>query len=233
LPNVVPELERRFAAMIFDFDGVIVESTALKTEAFRRLFADRPNHLKAIVDLHRRHAGVDRLTKFEMIYRDILREPLTASTKRDLAARFAQLVEDAVVECPMVPGAAELLATLDGRVPAAVVSATPQQEIDRIVARRGVAHFFRAVRGSPPGKTEAVHDLLAEQGWAAAHVLMVGDADADLAAARSNGLAFIGRLTPEDPHEFPSVVSTVRDLTSLAEAAARIYVAPQAQMASR
>ncbi|HYL33480.1 MAG TPA: HAD family hydrolase [Stellaceae bacterium] len=225
-------LDRRFAAMIFDFDGVIVESTELKTEAFRALFADRAGRIEAIVDLHRRHAGVDRFTKFEMIYRDILHEPLTASIRQDLGVRFAQLVEDAVTNCPMVPGAGELLATLDRRMSMAVVSSTPQRELERVVARRGLGRFFAAVRGSPPAKSEAVRALLEERGWTAANVLMVGDAAADLAAARTNGVAFIGRLTPGDPYPFSPEVPTVRDLTPLAESARRLYATTQPQAAT-
>lgn len=224
--------KRRFAAIIFDFDGVIVESAGLKTEAFRTLFADRADRIEAIVDLHRRHAGVDRFTKFEMIYRDILREPLAASTCRDLGARFAQLVEDEVANCPMVPGAGELLAALDRRVPMAVVSSTPQQELERVVARRGLWHFFEAVRGNPPAKSEAVRALLVERKWTAAQVLMIGDAAADFAAAYTNGIAFIGRLTPEDPYAFPPEVPTVRDLTPLAESARRLYAMTQPQAAT-
>ncbi len=218
MPNAAPILDRRFTAFILDFDGVIVESTEVKTEAFRTLFADRPNQIGAILDLHRRHAGVDRLTKFEMIYRDILREPLDASTTRALADRFAHLVEDAVVARPMVPGAADLLAALADRLPTAVVSATPQAELDRIVDRRGLRRFCRIVRGSPPGKTETVRGLLAAEGWDPAQVLLVGDAEADLEAAQSNGVAFVGRLTPDDPYEFPPETATVRDLIPLAEA---------------
>lgn len=225
-------LDRHFAAMIFDFDGVIVESTGLKTEAFRALFADRADQLEAIVDLHRRHAGVDRFTKFEMIYRDILREPLAAPTRQDLGVRFAQLVENAVTSCPMVPGASELLAALDRRMPMAVVSSTPQPELECIVTRRGLGRFFEAVRGSPPAKSQVVHALLKERSWTAAHVLMVGDAAADLAAARANGVAFIGRLTPDDPYLFPPEVPTVRDLTPLAESARRLYAMTQPQAAT-
>jgi phosphoglycolate phosphatase len=233
LPSAVPELERRFAAVIFDFDGVIVESTTLKTEAFRILFAHRGDRLERILDLHRRHAGVDRMTKFEMIYRDILHEPLDTPTRRDLATRFAQIVEDAVATCPMVPGATDLLTALEGHVPAAVVSATPQAELERIVARRGLGHFFKVLCGSPPGKADAVRRLLLDEDWDAAEVLMIGDASADLAAARSNGIAFIGRLTPDDPHEFPPDVPSFHSLIPLAEAAMRLYPVRHAQAALR
>src|SRR5271166_1937444 len=110
MQSTLPDIEAHLDAIIFDFDGVIVESTDIKTEAFRSLFADWSEKLEAIVDLHQRHAGIDRLVKFEVIYREILCLPLTAERKAALAARFAELVVERVVACPLVPGAAAFLA---------------------------------------------------------------------------------------------------------------------------
>lgn len=227
MPSASFAFDASLEAVIFDCDGVILESMGIKREAFRDLFADRSDKLGDILALHVRHAGVDRMTKFEMIYRDILREPLSAANKQALAARFERLVEEGVSQCPMVAGAAELITTLQGRVPMAVVSATPQAELDRILARRKLARNFRAVRGSPPAKTALVGALLAAEGWRAQRVLMVGDAAADFAAARDNGVAFIGRLPPGEPDPFPLSTVTVRDLVPLAEAAATSFSTPQ------
>lgn len=229
MPNALSAFDAGLEAVIFDCDGVILESMGIKRQAFRDMFADRPDKLDDILALHIRHAGVDRLTKFEMIYRDILHEPLSATGKQALAARFERLVEEQVSACPMVAGASELMTTLADRVPMAVVSATPQAELERILARRNLAHCFRAVRGSPPPKTALVRALLAAEGWNAQRVLMVGDAAADCAAARDNGLAFIGRLPPGEPDPFPPGTATVRDLVPLAEAAAACFPARHRQ----
>ena len=56
------------SAVIFDFDGVIVESLDVKADAFRSLFADHPEHVDQIVRLHRENLGVSRYEKFRTIY---------------------------------------------------------------------------------------------------------------------------------------------------------------------
>jgi HAD superfamily hydrolase (TIGR01549 family) len=223
LPNAFPGVDASLQAVIFDFDGIIVESTEIKSEAFRALFADHATHVEEIVALHQRHGGVDRLTKIEMIYRDILHEPLDIARKELLARRFEQLVEERVIECPMVKGAAPLLAVLNGRVPMAITSGTPEAELNRIVRRRGLASFFAIVRGSPPGKSELVKEILARECWAPERVLMLGDALTDYEAARDNGLMFIGRHVPSERNQFPPDIPQVSDLASLAQAAARCF----------
>jgi len=40
-------------AIIFDFDGVIIESMDVKTKAFTFLFKDYLEHLPEIINLHR------------------------------------------------------------------------------------------------------------------------------------------------------------------------------------
>jgi HAD superfamily hydrolase (TIGR01549 family) len=222
MPSAFPGVDAGLEAVIFDFDGVIVESMDIKTDAFRALFADHPERLDAIVALHRRHAGIDRLVKFEMIYRDILHLPLDEKQKRALARRFEALVESQVTACPMVEGAAKLLALLEGHVPLVVVSGTPEGELKRIIERRGLARYFRAVRGSPGAKTEILRDLLREESWNPRHMLMVGDADSDFAAARENGLNFVGRVPPGQASPFPAEVPVVTDLTGLAAAVASL-----------
>ena len=92
-------------AIVFDFDGTLVESIDTKTEAFRVLFADHPEHVDRIVALHLEQGGRSRYEKFAMIYRDVLRrEPQPGEFDR-LGKRFEALVFDAVVKCPFVPGA--------------------------------------------------------------------------------------------------------------------------------
>src|SRR5688500_11624263 len=64
------------SAVIFDFDGVILESANIKTEAFLTLFADHTEHREAIRGYHVRNVGISRFRKFEWIYSELLKTPL-------------------------------------------------------------------------------------------------------------------------------------------------------------
>ena len=61
-------------AIFFDFDGVIVESAGIKTEAFRKLFSNYPDQVDEIVDYHKANAGISRYDKFDYIYEKILKQ---------------------------------------------------------------------------------------------------------------------------------------------------------------
>jgi phosphoglycolate phosphatase-like HAD superfamily hydrolase len=221
MPNALHGIEAHYDAVLFDFDGVIVESTDIKTAAFRALFADHPDHVDAVEALHRRHEGVNRSIKFEMIFRDILGRRLDVATEADLARRYGELVVDQVVACPAVAGVPEVLEALGRHIPLAVVSSTPDGELAQIVARRDLARCFRVVRGAPPAKAKVIGEIIAAFGWSAGRVAMVGDTPADMEAARANGLRFIGRVASGRASPFPAGTPMIADLDGLADALIR------------
>ena len=56
-------------AIALDFDGVILESAVIKTQAFSGVFENYPEHLEAIINHHLNNVGVSRYEKFKYIYK--------------------------------------------------------------------------------------------------------------------------------------------------------------------
>src|SRR5688500_11982342 len=78
-------------AVIFDFDGVILKSVEIKTQAFLSLFADYPEYRDRILRYHLDNLGVSRYKKFEWIYSQLLRMPLENEERERLGAAFAEI----------------------------------------------------------------------------------------------------------------------------------------------
>lgn len=179
-------------AVVFDFDGVILDSADLKGEALAAVFADHPEHLPAILAHHEEHLGISRFEKFRWVYRELLRRPLPADEERLLGERYAAWVVGRVLAAPFVPGARELLRELAGR-PVFVASGTPQEELAGIVRERGLAPYFTEVHGAPATKEGILRGVLARHGLAPGEVLVVGDGLSDYRAAAATGVRFAGR----------------------------------------
>lgn len=193
---------QRVGAVVLDCDGVILESMRAKGDAFRRLFDADPAHQDAIEAFHYAHGGMSRYDKFDHIYRDILRRPLSAETRAALGVKYGELVSAEVLACPLVEGAASLLDALSGRVPLFVASATPEPELVDLLQRRGLARYFRRISGHPTSKAQAIRDAQAATGVPMSEVVFVGDARADYEAAVSAGCRFIGRQSPDGATPF-------------------------------
>jgi HAD superfamily hydrolase (TIGR01549 family) len=185
-------------AVIFDFDGVLVESVDIKTRAFAKLFEhEGPEAVKAIVSYHLANGGVSRFVKFRHIYDNVLKRPLSDAEFDRLCRDFKDLVVRSVVEASEVEGASECLSRLYGKARMFIVSGTPQEEVRAIVKSRGIGHYFDGVYGSPETKTNLVNIILNEYGLTPKNVVFVGDAITDYEAAMEAGTGFVARKTPE------------------------------------
>ncbi len=205
-----------FDAVFFDFDGVLAESSDIKTRAFEAMYAPfGTTVVSRAVAHHLEHGGISRRKKIRHCHRTLLGIEVTADEMAVLGRRFSALVEEAVVAADWVAGARAFLDAHCGRLPMFVISGTPEEELRRITARRGMDGYFVAVRGSPPVKEPIVEALLAEHRLARERVLFVGDTMTDYRAARATGLAFVGRVPAGTPSPFPDGTALIADLTEL------------------
>ncbi|SOC52079.1 Phosphoglycolate phosphatase, HAD superfamily [Chromohalobacter canadensis] len=217
MPDV---LETHFDALVFDCDGVILDSASLKRAAFADFYNDQPPALyQAILAYLSRGGGQPRDVKFHHIEAHILGRSINHHYIRELSSAFSRYIEAQVVNAPVLPGAVEFLERWRGRVPLYLLSATPQAELRRVISQRQLAAYFDDVLGAPPDKTNGLNSLIATRYHEAARTVMVGDSYNDYRAARSNTTHFIG-ITSDSKQSspFPDGVITQPDLTDLESA---------------
>lgn len=215
-PRLSPSL------VAFDFDGVLCDSVRVKAEAFRELYAEHGDAIaEAVADHHRRHGGIDRFSKIRHYERHLLGREADDRTVAEKARRFSALVTGKVVAAPLIVGARACLERLSARVPLYVISATPQEDIQAIVRQKDLDRFFRGVLGSPKGKADHLQQLVDEHRLQPSEALMVGDAPADLEAARSAGVAFVGITDRDGRHPFDETVTVFPHLAAFDEATLR------------
>ncbi len=203
-------------AFFFDFDGVLIESTAVKEAAFRALYEPYGDAVLArVLAYHGANEGISRLIKIRHCHRAFLGVDLDDEALAVIAARYRDLVETRVAAAPWVPGAKEFLERHAGLRPCFVVSGTPEDELRRIATARDMDRYFVEVRGSPATKADIVADISARHGIDPARSLFVGDAMADRAAAIAHGMRFIGRVAADGHNPFPPGTVIVADMRGL------------------
>lgn len=196
-----------FDAVVFDFDGVILESATIKTDAFGHVFRDRSQEDRDRIRAHHLdNMGISRFEKFAWAYREVIQEPLTDAKRDELSAAFSSYVDERVRSCPFVPGAREALEKLHGAVPLYVASGTPQGDLEAVIRDRELAPYFEQVWGSPTKKPAALREVLAHhQIEDARRLLMIGDGESDFKAAQAVGASFYARETDEFPGDWKAL----------------------------
>jgi phosphoglycolate phosphatase-like HAD superfamily hydrolase len=183
-----------FSLIVFDCDGVLLESVAVKTDAFRNLFLEHGmNAAERMITYHLAHGGVSRFQKFAWFHREVLGRTITPDEERALNQRFMELCLSGVMAAPFVPGIIDFLKEWHQRLPLYIASGTPDEELKEIIAKRDLNRFFQGVHGTPPDKTALLAGIVERAGVRPGKTLMVGDSSTDLDAALSVGTWFYGR----------------------------------------
>lgn len=183
----------KLQAIFFDFDGVIVDSNATKTEAFRSLFDNYDHDLVVqIIAYHRRHGGISRVEKIRYAHQHIIKHHLSDEELKDWAAAYSELVMEKVIAIEWIDGAKGFLDKKLESLPMFVISGTPEDELQYIIERRNMSGYFQKVLGSPKKKPDHVRNVLLEYCFNPECCVFIGDALTDLHAADETGLQFIG-----------------------------------------
>ncbi len=201
-------------AIIFDFDGVIVESADIKTEAFSILFSDYPDKIDEIIAYHKNNAGISRYVKFRHFYEQILQKELSPRKEFELGEQFSQIVLGEILKAPLVKGVESFFSENTQRYRYFITSGTPQEELRYITNERNLTRFFHGIYGTPKTKPELIRIILAEEGFSRTEVVLVGDAESDKMAATDTDILFIARIRPDD-EILKDCAWKIRDFTEL------------------
>ncbi|MFC1745049.1 HAD family hydrolase [Candidatus Riflebacteria bacterium] len=197
---------------MFDFDGVILESAKIKTQAYRKLFASYPKS-EEIVNYHLENLGISRFEKFAYYFKEILKRPYTPQDSERLGKEYSRIIFRQVLEAPFVPGTFAFLEK--SNLLHFIASGTPEEELLRVVRERDLSKYFVEIYGSPPKKWEIIRKILKNNSLALNETVLIGDGKTDLDAAEKCGIPFIARLTEENMEFLQATPWKIKDLTSL------------------
>jgi beta-phosphoglucomutase len=193
-------------AVIFDFDGVIVDSEPVHHAGFARVLRGRGIDL-SWGDYRERYLGYDDRDCFLAVCADrgvaLAEEELAAL----IAAKTATVREVLAASAEALPGAVALIRALDlAGVPLAICSGALRPEIEAAARRVGILERFAAVvaaedvaagKPDPAGYALAVARLGAAAGrpLRPCASLAIEDSPAGIAAARGAGLHVLAVAT--------------------------------------
>lgn len=207
--------------VVFDFDGVLVDSNAVKRRAYRDIFASVAGSEPVVESVLESNTDDDRFGVIRSILERMDRDgSLTPGRLEALVAEYSEryniICEEHAATCAEIPGASAALARLAQRHPLYVISATPEEPLRRIVKRRGWSGFFRDVLGRPRTKSENLARVIRAEGVDGGQMVFVGDGRRDLDAARQAGCRFVGVRNAFNDFD-PGGLTMVNDLTRLPE----------------
>lgn len=193
LNNQITLNKNKISTIIFDLDGVILDSVHLKTDAFEELFKDYSEEIvQQILLHHQENGGISRYDKIRYYFKEIIKEEINDVTYQKYILEFHNLVLEKVKNSNFIKGSIEFLNNNMEDFNYFLVSATPKKELDEILTFKSLDSYFIKTYGSPTTKRDNLKYLLSENNLSHSEVIYIGDSINDFAACIENKILFIG-----------------------------------------
>lgn len=190
---------QKYKTIVFDCDGVVLDSNIVKTEAYFRTAKNlgaTDAQAQALVDYHVKLGGISRYHKFDYYLKEILKKQATEQAIQDLLDEFGRELEVGLMECAIADG----LLDLKKKTPNSnwlILSGGDQQELRALFDKRTLENgqklselFDGGIFGSPDNKDEVLAREKAN-GNIKFPSLFLGDSKYDYEAANRAEMDFI------------------------------------------
>lgn len=185
-------------AIIFDFNGVIVDDEPLHLELFRKVMAEEGLELTE-EEYHAKYLGYDDRGCFTAALTDLGRPVSGTEYIDELIARKAGYYMTAIEERFLIfPGVIELIGQVRSRYPLAIASGALRSEIELVLERGGIRDAFGpivaaedvgACKPDPEGYLRALDELrTTTASLQPSQCLVIEDSIAGVEAARRAGM---------------------------------------------
>lgn len=181
----------QYQTLVFDCDGVILNSNKIKTQAFyevAKVYGHEPAQI--LKEYHVQNGGISRYEKFEYLLTNILKKPIKEQELCELLSNFSKEVKKALLVCEVAKDIKELR-DKTRNTKWLIVSGGDQAELREIFKQRNLDGYFDGgIFGSPDDKDAILKNEIKNQNINGKS-LFLGDSMYDYQAANTAKMDFV------------------------------------------
>ena len=180
--------------LIFDCDGIVLNSNKIKTEAFREVVSPYGDKAaEELVKFHIMNGGISRYDKFNYFFETIssnLNLDKKSINVEKLIENYGSKVAKKLEICEVSNQIMQYRKYSDGVW--YIVSGSDQNELIKIFRKRQLINIFNGgIYGSPLSKYEIFENIFKEKMEEISKSIYIGDSKYDYLAAKKIGLDFV------------------------------------------
>jgi len=209
----------KIKCIIFDFDGVILDSNRVKKQAYFDLFPDTKEVKDIVSAVWDENGRLSRVKVIQYMVEALQEHKLLGSVNlQDYIVKYGDLTQSKVAKSGQVPGAFAALKELS-EFSLFVNTSTPDILINEIMDTLDIQKYFTEVFGSTTGtKAANIRIIMSKYSFEKDEVVHIGDGDLDLRAAKETGIHFIGVVHGDNNFATNNnIMHKVNDLENLGE----------------
>ena len=148
--------------ILFDFDGVIIDSMPIKTAGFRKIFEKYDAEtVQPLLDFHNLNGGLSRYVKIKYFFEDVLGTPIEDADIMRYANRFSEIVKEELNNPEhLIAEVVQFIQDNQEKFNFHIVSGADEQELNYLCEQLNIAQYFKSIHGSPTHKNELVKQVM-------------------------------------------------------------------------
>lgn len=180
--------------ILWDFDGVILDSMPIREKGFIEVLKSFPsNQVKELIKFHNLNGGLSRYVKFRYFFEKILDRTLSETELMIWADRFSAIMKKLLIDPSLlINDSLNFIKKNYNNYRMHIVSGSDEQELNYICKKLDIYNYFISINGSPTPKNKLVSNLLKTHNYYDKNVILIGDSFNDYEAANINNITFYG-----------------------------------------
>jgi len=180
--------------ILFDFDGVILDSMPVRDFGFRKIFEDFDDDLvEKLLAFHNANGGLSRYVKIRYFYEELLKKPISEEEINDYANKFSLIMKGELSKKKyLIRETLDFIQNNYQFYNFHIVSGSDEKELRFLCETLEIARYFISIHGSPTPKNELVGTLMQEYNYDASETILIGDSINDYEAAQLHDIPFYG-----------------------------------------
>ena len=180
--------------ILFDFDGVIIDSMPVREYGFRKIFQNFDTNLvDKLIDYHELNGGLSRFIKIKYFYEKLLNKNIDEELILEYANSFSKIMKNELINKKyLINQTVEFIINHTQNYNLHIVSGSEQNELRYLCKELDLSQYFDSIHGSPTHKNILVKELLKKLNYNIQETILIGDSINDYEAATVNNINFYG-----------------------------------------
>lgn len=178
--------------IIFDFDGVILDSVPTKTEGFKKLFQNfSTDEVNKLVLYHELNGGKSRYVKIKYFFNELLHKDISEQEILEYANKYSEITKEELTNPKyIIEDTLNFIKTNHKKYEMHIASGADEEDLKYICEKLDLTKYFLSINGSPKIKSEIVKDILLDNSYDINETILIGDSVNDFDSAKDNGIDF-------------------------------------------
>lgn len=178
--------------IIFDFDGVILDSVPTKTEGFKKLFQNfSTDDVNKLVLYHELNGGKSRYVKIKYFFNELLHKDISEQEILEYANKYSEITKEELTNPKyIIEDTLNFIKTNHKKYEMHIASGADENDLRYICEKLDLTKYFLSISGSPKIKSEIVKDIVLDNSYEINETILIGDSVNDFDSAKDNGIDF-------------------------------------------